>query len=304
MLPSFRLAIEDLATRVPKARTRFAPAPTGFLHLGHVVNAIFVWGLARAAHGVVVLRIEDHDRQRSRPQFDKQLLEDVAWLGFEPDEGTDRDGDPRLRQSDRDTHYLAALEPLIAAGQVYGCRCSRAEVVAAGGATGRYPGTCRHRELPLTDRVGWRVRLDPEAVAFDDLLLGAQQQSCDQHGGDVLVRDRYGNWTYQWAVVVDDLLQGITLVVRGLDLLPSTGRQIGLARLIGRDRPPVFAHHALVMKSSNQKLSKSDRDTGVCDLRAAGWTPAQVIGHAAWRAALQPTDTPLAADEAASVFRV
>ena len=128
------------------------------------------------------------------------------------------------------------------------------------------------RDLPLADGFGWRVRLPAGVEVFDDALLGPQEQSPAEQCGDMLIRDRLGNWTYQFAVTVDDWRQGVDLVIRGVDLLPSTGRQIQLARLLGREVPPIYMHHPLVMKTPDQKLSKSDRATGVRDLRAAGWT--------------------------------
>ena len=124
------------------------------------------------------------------------------------------------------------------------------------------------------------MRLEPTIERFVDLRLGPQEQRPSEQCGDLLVRDRDGNWTYQFAATVDDDVQGVTLVIRGVDLLASTGRQIQLARLLGRDEPPAFLHHPLIMKSPTQKLSKSDRDTGIRELRAAGWAPAQVIDAA------------------------
>ena len=263
--------------------TRFAPAPTGWLHLGHVLNARYVWETARALGGRVLLRIEDHDRERCRPQFEAGILDDLDWLGFHPDifpTAAFRAGRCDGRQSDRGDVYIDAMEILRRSGLVYACDCSRREI--AKGATAptselRYSGRCRNRALPLVDGLGWRVRIDPGDELFDDARLGPQRQGPSEQCGDMLIRDRHGNWTYQFAVTVDDWRQGIDLVVRGVDLLPSTGRQIRLARLLGRDRLPVFLHHSLVMKSATQKLSKSDRDTGVRDLRAAGWTPDQVL---------------------------
>jgi glutamyl-Q tRNA(Asp) synthetase len=263
--------------------TRFAPAPTGFLHLGHVVNAVHVWQEARARHGRILLRIEDHDRQRSRPEFEAAILEDLAWLGFAADE-------PLVRQSERGAIYESALNSLRRQGLVYACGCSRAEIVHAGlkacttfgsaDAELWYPGTCRDRGLADAAGFGVRVRLEPAVERFVDLRHGPQEQRPSHQCGDLLARDRDGNWTYQFAAAVDDYLQGVTLVVRGDDLLASTGRQIQLARLLGRAEPPQFLHHPLIMKSPGRKLSKSDRDTGVRELRASGWTPARVIERA------------------------
>ena len=261
--------------------TRFAPAPTGYLHLGHVVNAMHVWGAARDRDGEVLLRIEDHDRQRSRMEFERAILEDLAWLGFK------HHGDI-VRQSERGPIYSRALQRLIDRGLVYGCTCTRAEIQGSGigdqgSGTGevRYPNTCRDKGIPLSNDVGWRVIMEPGVERFFDEILGPQEQDPSEQCGDLLVRDRLGNWTYQYAVTLDDHLQRITDVIRGEDLLPSTGRQIRLARLLGRDTPPRFWHHRLIMKSPSQKLSKSDNDTGVRDLRASGWTREQVFEKAA-----------------------
>ena len=284
--------IQALVRRVPaRALTRFAPAPTGWLHLGHVLNARYVWGIAEAIGGRVLLRIEDHDRERCRPEFETGILNDLDWLGFAPDVFATRDfrtGRCDGRQSDRARDYLEAVQILAARGLVYGCDCSRKDILDATDGTGSaeelfYPGTCRNRGLPLSDEVGWRVRLDSDAnesELFDDAMLGPQSQDPMTQCGDLLIRDRRGNWTYQFAVTVDDWRQQIDLVIRGRDLLASTGRQIRLARMLGRKRPAVFLHHPLIMKSADQKLSKSDRDTGVRDLRAIGWTVGRVLDAA------------------------
>src|SRR6266850_2293868 len=185
-------------------RTRFAPSPTGHLHLGHVVNAIYVWGMARAAGGRVLLRIEDHDRIRCRPEYEASMLEDLAWLGFDADEGRD----PLLRQSERHDAYAETLERLRAAHHVYACDCSRKKLAGE-----RYDGFCRDRRLDERQGRGLRVRIDPGIEHFDDLLLGAVGQMPAQQCGDLLLRDRDGHWTYQFAVTVDDLAHGITHVI-------------------------------------------------------------------------------------------
>jgi glutamyl-tRNA synthetase/glutamyl-Q tRNA(Asp) synthetase len=264
---------------MPDAVSRFAPAPTGFLHLGHIVNAIHVWRITLARRGRVLLRIEDHDRQRSRAEFEDAIVEDLAWLGFDADE-------PLVRQSDRGAIYEEALQKLRDLGLVYACECSRADIVRAANASPfhaddlRYAGACAEKHLTESPDRGLRVRLAPSVERFDDLRLGPQEQRPSEQCGDLLVRDRDGNWTYQFAATVDDFAQGVTLVIRGEDLLASTGRQIQLARLLGRPEPATFLHHPLIMKSATQKLSKSDGDTGIRELRAKGWSAADVIDRA------------------------
>jgi glutamyl-Q tRNA(Asp) synthetase len=274
LIPNPKSLIPSLIT------TRFAPAPTGYLHLGHVLNAIYVWDIARASgrDARVLLRIEDHDRARSRPEFEAALLEDLAWLGFAAD-------GELTRQSERSALYERALDGLRARGLTYACDCSRTDI-----GSGRYPGTCHERNLRESAGAGVRVKLDSTVERFDDLRLGPQEQQPSEQCGDLLVRDRHGNWTYQFAVFVDDWLQNVNLVIRGEDLLDSTGRQIQLGRLVGREQPPAFLHHELVMKTATQKLSKSDGDTGVRDLRAKGWSAEAVIDRATSLAGLSRDD--------------
>lgn len=257
--------------------TRFAPAPTGYLHLGHVLNAVEVWRAAAKRGGQVLLRIEDHDRARCRPEYEAAIREDLAWLGFVPHAEVPR-------QSERGARYAEVLAELEARGLAYPCACSRRDIAAIAGDAfneeSRYPGTCRDRHVDPDSTPARRVRMEPGAEAFTDLRLGPQAQSPADQCGDVLVRDRHGNWTYQFCVAVDDFDQEVTLVVRGEDLLGSTGRQIRLARLMGRRTMPGFLHHALIRKPGGAKLSKSDGDTGVRDLRAAGHSPAEVVAMA------------------------
>jgi glutamyl-tRNA synthetase/glutamyl-Q tRNA(Asp) synthetase len=286
------VAVVEYLAVVEPVLTRFAPAPTGWLHLGHVLNAEYVWGRARAVGGQVLLRIEDHDRNRSRAEFEAGILDDLDWLGYRPDiHPTDafRNGRCDGRQSNREAIYRAAVEVLESQALVYACNCSRrvaATSIAhpqppAQHATElRYSGVCRDKGLPLVDGYGWRMRIEPGIEEFEDARLGPQRQNPEEQCGDVLLRDRTDNWTYQFAVAVDDWRQGVDYVIRGIDVLPSTGRQIRIARLLGRERPPTFFHHPLIMKTPTQKLSKSDGDTGVRDLRAKGWSPAEVIGAA------------------------
>jgi glutamyl-tRNA synthetase/glutamyl-Q tRNA(Asp) synthetase len=274
--------------------TRFAPSPTGYLHLGHVVNAIYVWGVAGAYGGHVLLRIEDHDRIRCRAEYEDALLEDLDWLGFRADAGRR----PLLRQSDEPSAYERALDELRRTATVYVCACSRKDI---GGE--QYTGRCRTRGLKDGPGRGIRVAIAPGIERFDDLLLGPQEQAPEDQCGDLLLRDRDGNWTYQFAVTVDDCRQQITHVIRGADLLSSTGRQIRLARMLGRTAPPHFLHHPLVVKEKGEKLSKSDRDTGVRDLRHMGLTAAEVIGRAAAAVGLITAERPVEATAVEELFR-
>jgi glutamyl/glutaminyl-tRNA synthetase len=258
-----------------------------------VVNAIYVWGIARALNGLVVLRIEDHDRIRSRPAFQSALLDDLDWLGFHADAGRL----PVNRQSDRHPIYQQALQDLRDTHQVYACACSRTDI---GGE--RYPNTCRHSRLEECAGRGVRVAIDAGAEVFVDGLLGAQRQSPAHDSGDLLLRDRDGHWTYQFAVTVDDMRDGITLIIRGADLLSSTGRQMRLARMLGRAEPALHVHHPLILKSSGEKLSKSSGDTGVRALRAAGLSAADVIGRAAAAVGLLTAARPISADAVEELF--
>ena len=274
--------------------TRYAPSPTGHLHLGHVVNAIYVWGMARAAGGRVLLRMEDHDRIRCRPEYESSILEDLAWLGFEPDEGLH----PLLRQSDRGDVYRDALDRLRRAHHVYACECSRKHIAGE-----RYDGFCRDRGLTDASGRGLRVRVNEGVETFDDRLLGAIEQEPARQCGDLLLRDRDGNWTYQFAVTVDDMVQGITDVIRGEDLASSTGRQLRLRQMLGGSGRPHFAHHPLIRKPGGEKLSKSAADSGVRQLRQLGLTPEAVIGRAAAAVGLIDQFRPVAAHHVADIFR-
>lgn len=296
--------------------TRFAPAPTGFLHLGHLVNALYTWGIARATGGRVILRIEDHDRQRSRPELETALLEDMERLGLVPDEppvAAFRAGPTPCRQSDSGTIYEAALARLRDAGLVYACACSRATFAAWETEQGRpwrgigCPGGCR--ALALTEDaaggagagVGLRVAVGAGSERWVDLLAGplADEPAAT---GDLLVRDRAGNWTYAFCVVVDDARHGVDLVIRGRDLLDATPVQLRLARLLGRERAPRFLHHPLARRVSGQKLSKAAGDAAVRSLLDEGRTPGQLFGLAARLAGLRADESPIEVDAFERLF--
>jgi glutamyl/glutaminyl-tRNA synthetase len=274
-------------------RTRFAPSPTGYLHLGHVVNALYVWGIARALGGEVILRLENHDRSRCKPEYEAALLQDLEWLGFVPDYGKPvefRAGACAYRQSDCDAHYQTALAHLRTVAHVYACDCSRSRIQARTGQPDgeelRYDGHCRDRGLPESPDTTLRVVLPDEIVAFDDILQGPQIQHPCQEVGDLALRDNHGHWTYHFAVVADDIRQDVNLIVRGMDILTSTGRQILLARYLSPDFAPIYAHHALLTDASGRKLSKRDFDADIHTLMLQGEKAANVLGRAAQLAGL------------------
>jgi len=293
----------------PGFTTRFAPAPPGHLHRGHAVNAVWVWGIARAYGGRVLLRIEDHDRGRCRPAYEASIIDDLDWLGLVPDGASTavlRRGPHAQRQSDDLTRYADRLTALEADGLAYPCRCSRADVERAGpvadGTEPRYPGTCRTAGVPPDETPARRVTIADGLESFDDLRLGPQTQRPAVDVGDVLVRDRHGQFTYQFAVTVDDFEQRVDLIIRGEDLLASTGRQFRLARMLGRMEMPRVLHHPLVHHPDGRKLSKSAGDTGIRELRAAGRTAAEVLGMAAHLSGRLPAPQPVEARALADLF--
>jgi glutamyl-tRNA synthetase/glutamyl-Q tRNA(Asp) synthetase len=305
-------ALPDPRVLPPRPVTRFAPAPTGYLHLGHLVNVLYTWGVARATGGRVILRIEDHDRQRSRPAFEAALLEDLERLGVEPDEPAGgaaafRAGPTPYRQSDSAPAYEAALTGLRAQGLVYACDCSRSTFAAWEAERGRHwrgigcPGGCRERSLPEERGTGLRVAVGAGTERWLDLLAGPMADE-PAAAGDLLVRDRARNWTYAFCVVVDDARHGVDLVIRGRDLLHATSVQLRLGRLLGRETPPQFLHHPLIRRISGHKLSKAEGDTAVRSLLDAGRTPAELFGLAARLAGVRESGAPLEPDALGSLF--
>ena len=295
-----------MAGFLSKSVTRFAPSPTGYLHLGHVAHMLYVWGIAGLLRGSVLLRIEDHDRQRCRPEYEVALLEDMEWLGFSPaNELLPRGSD--YRQSECSSVYDAMVRMLSQKHHVYRCRCSRKDLGSDSPATRdgerAYLGRCRTAGHPATLPHGLRIAWDPEAPpeSFEDGLLGTQCQWPERQCGDLLLRDRVGNWTYQFTVTADDLRHGVNLVVRGRDVLGSTGRQIRLARMMGRTKLPVFFHHPLVRALGGDKLSKKQRALPVREFREAGMSAQAVLGQAAKGVGLAGSAQELAASDAAEL---
>lgn len=257
-------------------RSRFAPSPTGRMHLGNVYSALLSWLSARSQGGEWLLRIEDIDPQRSRREYADQIENDLRWLGLS--------WDGFCRQSERSALYEEALRSL--APYTYYCRCTRADIMATQApheTDGRivYAGTCReagHREGAV------RLRVPDEEIPFVDGHYGAQCVNLASHCGDYILRRRDGAWAYQLAVVVDDALTGVTEVVRGRDLLLSAAQQIHLHGLLGYE-PPRFAHLPLLINGAGQRLSKRDASLDMGHLRD-DFTAAEIVGRLACHAGL------------------
>ncbi len=252
------------------------------MHLGNARTALLAWLQARAAGGRIALRIEDLDRDRCRPAWEQPLRDDLAWLGLDWDF-------EQQRQSERGAVYDAALARLAAAGAVYECFCTRAEVRAASAPHGPepvYPGTCRDltaeeraERRAAGRRAALRLRVEPAPIAFDDLVHGPQAGDVVA-GGDFVVRRADGLHAYQLAVVVDDGELGVTHVLRGDDLLSSTPRQILLQRLLALPTP-VYAHVPLCARASGERLAKRHASATVAAIREAGRPAASVVGELA-----------------------
>jgi glutamyl-Q tRNA(Asp) synthetase len=278
-----------MRTNSPTHLTRLAPSPTGHLHLGHVLHLLYVQGLSHHLGTSILLRLEDHDRIRCQTEFESSILEDLEWLGFEIPSKL-------WRQSERDEIYEKHLNQLIGKGLIYACRCSRKEIQIATSQSGgelTYPGTCRDKNYSLTEpgcclriRLGnpapLRESLGLSTYGFHDLLLAETKLNTLDQVGDLVVRDRLGNWSYQFTVVIDDLEQNIDLIIRGIDLLPSTPGQLHLRSIIAPDsKTPTFAHHPLIYGEDGKKLAKRDASQAVSYLRRLGLSRDEVRGLAA-----------------------
>jgi glutamyl/glutaminyl-tRNA synthetase len=261
-------------------RGRLAPSPTGYLHLGHAQTFWTAQERARARGGTLLLRNDDLDHTRCKPEFVTAMYEDLKWFGFEWSEGPDCGGPfAPYNQSERFTYYRAALAQLRGGGFIYPCTCSRKDIAAAARAPHAedddeplYPGTCRANKnsLPLATRFSWRFRVpDGEAISFGDENLGEQRFIAGKDFGDFVVWRPDDVPAYQLACVADDSAMLITEVVRGADLLKSTARQLLLYRALNLT-PPRFYHGALMTDETGQRLTKRHNALSLRTLRQRG----------------------------------
>ncbi len=288
-LPPPSLVSTAIVTTVLPAlpyRTRYAPSPTGAMHLGHARTALLTWLRARSEDGAIVMRIEDIDAPRVRAGAEAAILRDHEWLGLDWDEGP-------FRQSERLARYDEVLAAL--GDRVYPCTCTRREVHEASaphGDPGVYPGLCRQGPLHPEREAASRFRMD-EAEPFVDGLAGPVPGG---HRDDFVLRRRDGLHAYQLVVVVDDHDMGITEVIRGDDLLSSTPRQVALYRALGWE-PPAWLHVPLVVGDDGVRLAKRHGAIGVDAYRDAGWSPERLLGVLGASLGLPPDPEPIALAE-------
>ena len=267
---------------------RFAPSPSGRMHLGNLWSCLLAWLAARSAGGRMVLRLEDLDPDRCRQEYCDQIMRDLEWMGL------DWDGEP-VYQSRRTEIYAEAFRRLEAEGLIYPCFCTRAERLAASAphrsdGTPVYDGRCgrlspgERAELLRTRRPAWRVRVPERTVSFRDLLQGDYSEDLRQDCGDFILRRSDGVYAYQLAVVVDDADMGVTQVVRGSDLLSSTPRQLWLQDRLGLPHPE-YGHLPLLLAPDGRRLAKRDRDLELGQLQKK-YTASELVGCLACAARL------------------
>ena len=281
---------------------RFAPTPSGRMHLGNVFSALMAWASVRSQGGEMVLRMEDLDTQRTSPEFAEILRRDLMWLGLD----YDRETPPQSRRSDAYDRYFSLLEEK---GLLYPCYCTRSQLHSVNAphlsdGTYVYPGTCRgltpaqRRAIPRAP--AWRVMVPDRLWQVEDLVQGHYELNLAQDCGDMVVRRADGVYVYQLAVTVDDGETGVTEVVRGMDLLSSAPRQMYLQELFGFPHPR-YAHVPMLLAPDGRRLSKRDRDLDLGELQKHCY-PEEIIGSLAFAAGLIDRKVPLSARELAAEF--
>ena len=291
---------------------RFAPSPSGRMHLGNLFTALLSWLDVKSRAGRWVLRIEDLDPQRCKPEYARLIEEDLLWLGLEWDEGgiEGRGSAGPYLQSRRHEIYGRAIDRLKATGLCYPCKCTRAEINATQAphaSDGRiiYPGTCRpapglHPVWPDTPH-SVRIAVPSEPVCFVDETFGPQSVNLAADCGDFVLRRADGAFAYQLAVVVDDHAMGVNRVVRGCDLLESTAQQIFLCRLLGYE-PPAYRHVPLITNSAGVRLGKRDSSLAMDSLRL-DHTPESLLGLLACKAGLIPAEEPVSLTQLLDIYK-
>lgn len=293
---------------------RFAPSPSGRMHLGNIFAALLSYASAKSQGGRWILRIEDLDRQRCRPEFSEHIIDDLAWLGMIPDEGAGAPSDGGhgpYYQSLRDSIYEQAFNKIRDLGLAYECFCRRQDLTAASAPHASdghtiYARTClalsdeQKAELRQTRNPAWRFRLPSSVSTFTDLHYGPQSARLDTDRGDFILRRADGNFAYQLAVVVDDALMGVNEVVRARDLLSASHEQSFLLRSLGFP-VPAYCHFPLLVAPDGSRLSKRERSLAMDKLRER-MKPRELIGLMAWLAGLQSSWHPLSLPDFVNSF--
>lgn len=294
-------------------RGRFAPSPSGRMHLGNLYSAFLAWLSVRASGGTLILRIEDLDPDRCKPEYARQLAEDLRWIGLDWDEGYEKGGsDGPYEQSAREDLYADAFRLLEERGLVYPCYCTRAERLAASAphrADGQtvYDGKCRRLTemerrsfADMGRRPAWRLRVVDREIGFTDSCCGVFSENLLCDCGDFIIRRSDDVYAYQLAVVVDDGAMRITQAVRGRDLLDSTPRQLYLYHLLGLT-PPEFYHIPLLLAPDGRRLSKRERDMDMGALRGR-FSPTELTGYLACLAGQRERPEPVSVQELEADF--
>ena len=285
-------------------RGRFAPSPSGRMHLGNLWSALLAWLSARSQGGEMVLRLEDLDPDRCTRAWCDQVMRDLEWLGLT------WDNEP-VYQSERTAVYAQAFRALEERGLIYPCYCTRAERLAASAphrSDGQtiYDGRCsrlteaEREALSQTRRPAWRVKVGQGPITFCDFLYGEYKEDLKTDCGDFILRRSDGVYAYQLAVVADDAAMGVTQVVRGSDLLSSTPRQIYLQRLLGLPEPE-YGHVPLLLAADGRRLAKRDRDQELGELQSRHTAP-ELLGRLAHLAGLIPEPAPITAQQLIPLF--
>lgn len=281
-------------------RTRLAPSPTGMLHLGHVRTFMITWWMAQKCGAEVILRWDDLDTNRVRPDSISQLRSDLAWLGILPER--------EFFQSQRDAVYRRALERLERAGFVYPCTCSRQQVMLsaphADENAGRYPGNCRGKYASMSQAgpgAYWRAKMPDRTIVAADYFAGEIRQNAQSAFGDIALTHADGKIGYQLSSIVDDGDMGVDCVIRGDDLLSSVPPQMVLADMLGIAAPS-WCHVPLVVGQSGRRLAKRDGESRVAQFRRRGVKPEKIIGWAFWRSQNQKMPIECSMAEAVAEF--
>ncbi|WP_407427365.1 tRNA glutamyl-Q(34) synthetase GluQRS [Treponema sp.] len=296
-------------------RGRFAPSPSGRMHLGNVYSALLSYLCAKKTDCEWILRIEDLDRQRCKKEYSYQLIEDLLWLGLKWDNFSSLSNcglSDEFFQSNRDSFYVKAFNSLCEKGLVYDCFCHRADLLASSAphlADGRivYSGKCKN--LTPEEKFSFQKKQNPSKrisvegceISFQDICYGLQKCNLASECGDFIIRRADGNFSYQLAVVVDDALMGINQIVRGRDLIPSAFEQIYLYEKLGFSQVPEYFHLPLLLSQDGRRLSKRDKDCDMGFLRGC-FTPEKLIGKILFLCGCIEKEEKISLEEAVEIF--